>query len=281
MGEYAVLDGAPALVAAIDRGVSCTVFPNDQFVVSTPYDDRFVRPALEAVQAPPARYMFEDWNPVQTGSKPGFGGSAAAAVAAVIAGGIANETRRSPHEIQTIATAVHRAVQGGGSGIDVAASAHGGILRFQQGQVSPQPPVEPIIVWSGQSAQTGPRVRQYLAWQERDHFAQRSKAAVDEFAMNPIEAMREMTALLDLMSRKAEVDYWTPALREITRIATQLGGAAKPSGAGGGDIAVALLPPSAARADFDRQIRAAGLQVIPANLCLAPQIHSPDGPPHA
>ena len=46
-GEYAVLDGAPALVLAVDRGVKCSVTPADTLSISTPDgDDRFVRPAL-------------------------------------------------------------------------------------------------------------------------------------------------------------------------------------------------------------------------------------------
>ena len=45
LGEYAVLDGAPSIVLAIDRGVSCQGWPGgDALHIETPTgDDRFVR----------------------------------------------------------------------------------------------------------------------------------------------------------------------------------------------------------------------------------------------
>ena len=49
VGEYAVLDGAPAVVAAVDRGVRCEAWPGGEGLrIETPTgDDRFARPALE------------------------------------------------------------------------------------------------------------------------------------------------------------------------------------------------------------------------------------------
>ena len=86
LGEYAVVDDGPAIVAAVDRGVRCRVRPGRG--CSTPGDDRFVRAALDG--APAAHYTFEDVRPVHgIAGKPGFGGSAAATVAAVIASAMA------------------------------------------------------------------------------------------------------------------------------------------------------------------------------------------------
>ena len=75
IGEYTVLDGAPAAVLAINRGVRCEVLPGSG-IVTPDGDTRFVAPALE--HAPEARYRFSSWNPVDLPGKPGFGGSAAA-----------------------------------------------------------------------------------------------------------------------------------------------------------------------------------------------------------
>ncbi|NCG17876.1 MAG: hypothetical protein GWP91_02545 [Rhodobacterales bacterium] len=282
MGEYAVLDGAPAIVAAVDRGVRCTFSANDsRMTLRVPQDDRFVSPALAAVNAPTGQYDFQPWNQPKTSTKAGFGGSAAATVAAVMVGRLAQGEEHDANLVQQIATRVHRAVQGGGSGIDVAASAHGGVLRFQNGDVEQLPSIHPVVVWSGSSAQTGPRVQQYLAWTERAHFVRDTNTAVESFGADPILAMAEMTKLLDHMSQLAGIDYWTPALFAISTLAKKLGGAAKPSGAGGGDIAVALLPSSLERAHFVRDIEAAGLQIIPVNLCDGPTFHPSDGADHA
>ena len=60
-GEYAVLDGAPAVVLAVDRGVQCRISPGEDLQIETPDgDDRFVRPALEGRSG---HYSFSAWNP--------------------------------------------------------------------------------------------------------------------------------------------------------------------------------------------------------------------------
>ena len=257
MGEYAVLDGAPALVLAVHRGVGCRVKPGGRSLrLTTPGDDLFVRAALTAVNAPGGQYHFYDLEPLDLPGKPGFGGSAAATVAAVLAGG-----GRGPE-----AFAVHREVQGGGSGVDVAASLHGGLIRYQDGRAQHQPVVQPVVVFSGQSARTGPRVAVYRAWGgDRSAFVRASSDLVDVFAAQPILALEQAGALLASMARSAGIAYLSPGLEHIAALARDVGGAAKPSGAGGGDCAVALLPgPDATRA-FEAACRAAGLVVIPVH----------------
>jgi phosphomevalonate kinase len=257
MGEYAVLDGAPALVLAVHRGVGCRVEPGpDRLLIETPGGDaRFVRAALEAVAAAAARYTFFDLDPCHLPGKPGFGGSAAATVAAVLAGGGAGPE----------AFAVHHQVQGGGSGVDVAASLHGGLIRFQGGRAEPLPVVEPLVVFSGQSAVTGPRVQRYreaLGARDRAAFVQASTELVDHFSTQPLAAMAQAGELLADMAQRAGIAYLTPGLARIAALARSFGGAAKPSGAGGGDCAVALLPdPDASRA-FVGACDAEGLVVI-------------------
>lgn len=258
LGEYAVLDGAGAVVAAVDRGVSCTVHPADRLRIETPGDDRFVRAALAG--APPGRYHFEDWNPVDLTSKPGFGGSAAATVAAVLAAG---RPGRDAFE-------VHHAVQGGGSGVDVHASLHGGVSRFPSPTPLRAPPgleAWPLLaVWSGASAATGPRVRQYLAWTGRGAFVARSAELLDLFPREPLRALREAWPLLRGMAAGAGIAYETETLVRIVALAEAHGGAAKPSGAGGGDVAVALVPDPEARARFAAACAAEGLAPIPVRV---------------
>ena len=254
LGEYAVLDGAAAVVAAVDRGVRCTVSPGRE--ITTPGDDRFVRAALAG--APVAHYHFEDSRPVRgIDGKPGFGGSAAATVAAVIAAGLPSER----------AAELHAAVQGGGSGIDVFASLMGGVRRFRDGAVLACPPI--VAVWSGQSASTGPRVQQYLAWPGRSDFVAESARLVAAFASEPIRATREAYLLLTSMTEAAGIAYDLPAFREASALAVAHGGAAKPSGAGGGDIAVALLPDPEALAAFTRACDQVGLHTIDVNVAPA------------
>lgn len=258
LGEYAVLDGGPAVVVAVDRGVACDVSPASERTIVAP-DDRFVRAALDAVHAPPATYRFSDWNPVDAPVKVGLGGSAAATVAAVLAGrpeGAIDERFRT-------ALQVHRAVQGSGSGIDVAASTYGGVLRYQAERVAPLPALWPSVVFSGVSAATGPRVERYLAWGQREAFVAGSQAVVDGFAADPIPAVREAARLLRDMADAAGFVYWTAAIDRIVAAAEAQHGAGKPSGAGGGDIVVALFERDADQQAFEAACRADGFLVVP------------------
>jgi phosphomevalonate kinase len=250
-GEYAVLDGGPAIVLAIDRGVRCDITPAEMLLIETPDgDDRFVRPALAG--APYARYSFDHWNPTVLSGKPGFGGSAAACVAACVAAG------RPAQD----AFALHREIQGGGSGADVAAAIHGGMIRFETGQATPLDPVHPVVIWSGQSAQTQPMIDRYLAWAERSAFLASSRELVDHFSEDPVMAFRENAHLLMDMATRSGLPYMTPRLAAVTSAAHRHGGAAKPSGAGGGDCAIALFGDADATGAFVRTCTDNGWPVI-------------------
>lgn len=272
LGEYAVLDGAPAIVAAVDRGVQVRVLPAATLQIETPDDDRFVRAALIAAEAPPALYAFSDWNPPKTATKAGLGGSAAATVAAVLAARALQGRSTTPDDLYAIAAPVHHAVQGSGSGIDVAASAWGGVVRFQAGRVVPMPvPEHLVVVWSGGSAKTGPRVERYLAFEDRGEFARRSTLAVERFATDPIQALRDMRQNLEAMAAAAGIEYRTKGLVRIAELAEARRGGAKASGAGGGDVAVAILPDADHERTFREACAAHGLPVL--EVAIAPGAH--------
>jgi phosphomevalonate kinase len=234
LGEYAVLDGCPALAIAVDSGVACDVTPAAERTITTPDgDDRFVRAALDAVQAPAAHYAFTATNPLDLPDKPGFGGSAAAVVAALEAGGC------PPEQLFAMGYGVHYGVQGSGSGIDVAVAATGGALRFENTRITPVELPMPLVVYSGSSARTGPRVEAYEAWRDRRDFVQRSRELVAAFPDDPIPVVQAAWRLLSQMAMAADLPYRTPAIDAIVALAEQHDGAAKPSGAGGGDVVVA------------------------------------------
>ena len=267
LGEYAVLDGAPAIVAAVDRGVVCTVSEGDS--VETPGDDRFARAGLSAAEAPRRRYLFSDAVPWTLEDKPGFGGSAAAVVAACAAGLAARKADNS--SLLKLALEAHLRVQGSGSGLDVQASVEGDLRRVQEGQSTLLPALALSAIYSGKSAQTGPRVSKYTSWEDRTAFVSDSAALVHAFDADPVSALREAGRLLTAMAGNAGIDYATPALTRIAELAAEHGGAAKPSGAGGGDIAVAWIPDPTARDAFHGACAAHGL--VPAPVALSPGVH--------
>jgi len=256
IGEYGVIDDASAIVLAINRGVRCTV-SNGDGIVTPDGDTRFVAPALSG--APTAMYRFSHWNPVELPDKPGFGGSAAACVAACVAAG------RTAQD----AFSIHKDVQGGGSGIDVAASIHGGMILFNNGSCSKLPPICPSIIWSGQSAQTGPRVTAYRQWQntkEKRAFVARSNDLAGRFVQDPINTIAHAHDLLVNMASLAQIEYLTDGLTRIVELARKHGGAAKPSGAGGGDCAIAMFPDTASRVKFEADCTTDGLMPVSAEV---------------
>jgi phosphomevalonate kinase len=77
-----------------------------------------------------------------------------------------------------------------------------------------------------------------------------------------IAAARAAGQLMAALGRAADVSIVTPALQRAEKLAEDLGGGAKPSGAGGGDVGVAFLPDRAAAALFATRVGAAGVKVL-------------------
>lgn len=264
IGEYAVLEGGDAVVAAVNRGVRCRIESGD--ALRTPGDDtRFVAPSLTAVDAPARSYVFEAWNPLDFPHKVGLGSSAAACVAAVGAGRLAAGQRPTEQDLE-VAVHIHRGVQGSGSGRDVMASFYGGLSRFSHAERSELAPLPVSIIHSGQPAATGPRVEAYLQLSQRSTFLKEAEELLHAFEAQPVEALDAYGDLLERLATRAGFVYLTPAHRRIRELARGFGGAAKPSGAGGGDIAVALIPQEDKRAAFVAACESDALLEVPVQL---------------
>jgi phosphomevalonate kinase len=267
LGEYAALDGGPSLVAALEHGVECAYTDTGRpRSLHTPQDDRFVAACLDALEISTGTWHFSDWNPLLLNGKPGFGGSAAATVTAILAGTAHLGETIGPRELYQRSQAVHHRVQGSGSGIDVAAAVYGGVLEFADGEVSPRPPLPLVAVWSGRSARTAPRLEAYLRWPERRAFTREMSQLVRGFYGDPVAAMAEGSRLLSRMADRANIPYLTQTLSEVQELAEAHHGAAKPSGAGGGDCAVAVFNTEEQRHDFEKACTRRGLIVIPISI---------------
>ncbi|HEY2370743.1 MAG TPA: hypothetical protein VGH87_30320, partial [Polyangiaceae bacterium] len=126
-GAYVVLEGAPAIVCAVDR----YAYAEDRNGETT----REVAAALDPAPAIDTRAL-ED-----ASQKLGLGSSAAALVAALgLRRAQAGEdlgAEKARRDIFERAREVHARVQGGGSGVDVAASTFGGVLHYTLSSVEP------------------------------------------------------------------------------------------------------------------------------------------------
>jgi phosphomevalonate kinase len=150
-GAYAVLEGAPAIVMATSRGA----YADDARTTPTPTLE--VRAALGDVPCPHV-----DASSLFLGSrKLGLGASAAILVASLAArAGARGADLSDPAvraELFAQARAAHASAQGGGSGVDIAASVHGGVLEYVPGVAIPRalPPGLVVTVFAcGTSART-------------------------------------------------------------------------------------------------------------------------------
>ncbi|HTQ07295.1 MAG TPA: hypothetical protein VMI54_25740 [Polyangiaceae bacterium] len=246
-GAYAVLDGAPALVTAVDRFVLADASRAAERV--TPE----VRAALGDAPAP-----WFDASALREGDeKLGLGSSAAILVASLAARELARGSRTDGELAEAVlrpALAAHALAQGGGSGVDVAAAAYGGTLSYR---ITPHEPTvtrvtlpRAVVVetwWSGRPAATSDFVGRVRALRERDPEdyatlmdAQSSAALRAERAVSTgdavgfVSALHAQRAALAALGRVAGVPIVTP---EAERLASRAAPAAVlPAGAGGGDV---------------------------------------------
>ena len=142
-GEYAVLEGAPALVIAVNRRVVATrrIAPrgSSPFLIAVA-DEVAARKGADHPATKAAMEIVVDSSMFYQGThKLGLGSSAAVTVAAA-ALALAADTKSIPVidkvEVLSIATAAHARAQGErgarGSGADIAAAVFGGVLAFQR-----------------------------------------------------------------------------------------------------------------------------------------------------
>jgi mevalonate kinase len=288
IGEYGVLDGHCAVVAAVDRRAQGRFVPGH--APATP----LVKHVVESVQAslhdsgaalPEGAPAIDSAALSSATGKLGLGSSAAVAAAGVgamlAAAGCDLEYTRGL--AFTLAQRAHRAAQGGrGSGADVAAAVHGGVVYYarRDHDVDVQPldlpaGVEVIVFSTGTPSSTVDHVRALEAYRERHAEACRASlaligavargftvACVDDAPPRLIEAVNRAHVLMDLLGHAIGLPIVTPALAAAAALAQELGGAAKPSGAGGGDVGVAFLTDRGAAETFRRRAAPIGLEIL-------------------
>ena len=279
-GAYAVLEGGDALVAAVDR---YAVADTERFA---PSSAREVRAAIGDDPAPAVdtSALYEN------GTKLGLGSSAAALVATLgVRARARGENLADPAVRATLFAAARRAhaeAQGGGSGVDVAASTFGGALFYRM-----DPAADPAsfaaelpeglaleVFWSGQSARTSDlleRVRAFARTDRRhydrliERLAEASSvgrsACLDGDIGVFVRAGTQTAAALAQLGRQADAPIVPLPFADLALLAEQEGGAFYPSGAGGGDVGVWLGRAPASPGFVDRA-RAVGMSRLEIGL---------------
>ena len=301
LGEYAVLEGAPALLTAVDRRVEVTIdeSPTGAWQVSAPnlgirnlalatdgalpagltaeqrahlrvFDE--VRTAVQAAALQAAGPQSQAQGPSPTvpplaitidssalsrgGHKLGLGSSAATAAALTDALARARGLTLGQGELFRLAHAAHRSAQNGaGSGGDVAASVHGGLIRYAPGApvVPLRWPEELVIsaVVTGEGSLTTRlvgRVADYAAenptrhradLDRLTHLAEQAEAALASPA-GFLRLASDYFAALAQLDDHARAGIVSERHRELHALARREGGVFKTSGAGGGDVGLAF-----------------------------------------
>jgi phosphomevalonate kinase len=282
VGEYVVLEGGTAVVAAIDRHAAGEFMPG--LDPGSPLVAEAVRVTAAALgdkagALPGGSVWVESGAFAAGGRKLGLGSSAATAACSVGAvlemAGLPVASHRDL--VFSLAESAHRAWQGGvGSGADVAAAVYGGLLQFTRpGGGTPVVTALPdalasleLVVFSARAAaSTAQQIGGVRAFAQRSPAAYASamaalREATDRFLESmalrrpreTIAATRQVGRALAELGRAADVPIVTPAFERAAGLAAELGGAAKPSGAGGGDVGVALFPDHAAARAFAARV---------------------------
>jgi phosphomevalonate kinase len=279
-GSYSVLYGAPALVTAAGRfaiadSERAPVHVAEEVEVAV---RRGAIPSPCFVDASELRAYEADG----TSRKLGLGSSAAILLSTLVAhrGAPSDDAAREAlfHE----GLAIHREAQGGGSGVDVAASTFGGTLTFYSDSTAPKVARHRLPV--------GLVVRVFAARTSAvtAGFVARVKAlgASDPTSFDPLmqtastgarEAVGAATVstFLDALTRQrdalarvgdlANVPIVTSEVRELAKLAASEQSFFGPSGAGGGDVAffAASSEPSAA---FVEQARNHGYDLLDCSI---------------
>ena len=150
-GEYAVLEGHTALVTSVNRYAKCHIQPTSPFELEAGQFGTFDRTTLS--EAPPfasAQLTERVHNSIKVSldskdfylsdtpqsEKLGLGSSAAVSVALAACLRLLDGQALSPVELFEQTHALHRKIQGVGSGVDIAAACFGGVFRFGHHQTS-------------------------------------------------------------------------------------------------------------------------------------------------
>jgi len=278
-GEYAVLDGAPAVCMAIDRRALVTVEDNgeDHHVITAPgfadstgrfrtkngvvewlaggenfklVEDVWLTTGADAARNYSFRLNTDDFIDATSSAKIGIGSSAALVTA--FAAAICDLTGVD-EEPSRIAFAAHRAFQKGlGSGVDIACCSLGGLIEYTMGKGPGRTVAWPDglafgLFWSGVPASTSAKLKHLIKSEPRPSRAAlmyASKRLASAFNHGDVQKIlheyRDYIQVLREFSDDHELGIFDAGHAEMAAVAATADLIYKPCGAGGGDIGIVL-----------------------------------------
>lgn len=283
-GAYAVLEGAPAVAIAVSRGA----YADSERTALTP------TPEVRAALGPDVPAPHVDASDMFVGArKLGLGASSAILVASLAARLASSDADLGDplfrDDLFARARRAHADAQGGGSGVDIATSLHGGALEYTIDQ-----PIRRIALPRGlgvqvfacatsartsdlraeidRLAETKPQTRTSLMADLVAIANDGAKAAREGDARSFVEALRQTARALARLGDAAQVGIVPDHFDDLEAIAAERDASFSVSGAGGGDVAVYVGPLDAAGGPFTASPkfleRAHALGLFPLSLSL-------------
>lgn len=270
VGEYAVLEGGPAILVPVQQRAKVTIQAAKKSEVvshTTTVEKRSLGQALQ--QLPLLNALVTELDCLQQlenttlnldtseffrdGVKLGLGSSAALTVALVKS----FEPGATVHEQLEKAVRCHLAFQKGiGSGADIALSTMDDPIVFQRGK-SPIPVVIPddlhmLAIWSGEPASTTGYVEAVNRWRKSNPDVYLANISVLQDTANEcvqclanndshqvLARIEQYGRHLQHLSSVSEVNFYNQAHLEMRKKVESQSCVYKPSGAGGGDFGIA------------------------------------------
>ena len=267
-GEHAVVYGHPALAMAVDLATEVTLDSIDgPTTIDVETDHRLARAIRLVVPDTGVEIRIASSIPIGRG----MGSSAALAVALVRALADARgEPAPDADEVFARAMPIEEVFHGNPSGLDVAVSARGGVIRYRRAEppiidpIGQTPAGEIVVLDSGLVGNTAELVASVAAQRpEVDPILERIGAIADAALYNLYNppALGELLAENHVLLRKIGVS--TPELDDLVVLAREAGAyGAKLAGAGGGGVVIALTD------NADPILEAAAVRGIPAIRCV-------------
>ncbi len=279
-GEYAVVDGGPAILMAVDRMAVATLHRKTQYLspfllsAQRTIAQEFGQASQEVHNARRVSVCTDSFR--HEGTKIGLGSSAAATVAAIgisITPADAAVDQALVHRLAAKAHGDAQAKMGArGSGADIACASLGGVRLFQSTNTTAcelPSDLHLVFPWTQKAAATAPMVQavQEFKRKSEDQYLDLAAAiSAEAIALAGAENARAAIATIEragqavqALGEAAGVAIWLPIHSELSDIANQFQGSLKPTGAGGGDLALAAFDSSSSAQCFIERLASKGI----------------------